>query len=156
MHETFGASARAADDYVRRARARWAADAAEARSTERERTIARLSALARTLEGRAAWGPLVQVERLLADVRGVRAAQRVDITTSTAPARDDADMTPAEAAEALAECVPTLTTCVRQGRFESIDGLRREVTELLRAIDDRTRAAGDSADNGHARPRTPA
>jgi hypothetical protein len=79
MPQAFGMSPRACDDYLRRVSAEWAAERAEARPTEREQTIARLTRLARTLEKRGAWGPLVALERLLAEVRGVRAPARGDV-----------------------------------------------------------------------------
>ena len=72
----FGLSPRAVDDYLARVRDQWATDREAARPTEQEETIARLMRLARTLEARGAWGPLVACERLLADVRGVRVPDR--------------------------------------------------------------------------------
>jgi hypothetical protein len=75
---TFGMSARAVDDYMRRVRERWAADGAGAVDDERGATVQRLEALTRKLESKSAWSALVQAHRLLADVRGVRSAQRID------------------------------------------------------------------------------
>ena len=136
MEQRFAASPRATDDYIRRARARWATEAAATRGTARERTVARLTALARTLEAKGAWGPLVQIERLLADVLGVRAPQQVDVRTAVPPP-EEPDMDVEDAVAALVESVPLITSLVQRGSVVSLDRLRRSARELSAAVDAR-------------------
>lgn len=72
MSAEFGAAPRTVDDYIARARDRFAIDSAGTAQEERGTTLTRLDKLARKLEAQGAWSALVNVERLLADVRGLR------------------------------------------------------------------------------------
>jgi hypothetical protein len=72
MSAEFGAAPRTVDDYIARARDRFAIDSAVTAQEERGSTLTRLDKLARKLEAQGAWSALVNVERLLADVRGLR------------------------------------------------------------------------------------
>jgi hypothetical protein len=72
MSVEFGAAPRTVDDYIARARDRFAIDSAGTAQEERGATLARLDKLASKLEVQGAWSALVNVERLLADVRGLR------------------------------------------------------------------------------------
>lgn len=66
------------DRYIARVREQWI----EARESERaydvETTIARLTRAARKLEAKRAWSPWMQAEKMLIEVKGVNAPQKVD------------------------------------------------------------------------------
>lgn len=68
----FGASTRTADDYIRRVREEWRKEAEVTAPQRRDETRARLMKLRLTLEGKSAWSAVVSVERLLADIDGLR------------------------------------------------------------------------------------
>lgn len=79
MRKRFDIAPSTTDDYIARVRERWATERAAAEPSERARTEARLTALSIKLESRGAWGALVQVERLLCDIRGLRAPRSLDV-----------------------------------------------------------------------------
>lgn len=64
--------------YIQQVRERWVVERAAERLTETEETLARLTKLAFDLRRAKEWGHLVRTETLLADIRGVRAPDRVD------------------------------------------------------------------------------
>lgn len=75
--------------YMQRVRERWIDEREGQRGTDHERTLARLTRLARKLETRRAWGALMQAEKLIVDLLGVRAPEkhdhRVAAVVATAP-----------------------------------------------------------------------
>lgn len=72
MARATGMPLRTVDEYARRVRARWQEDAQAHANDARGRALRRLLALRERLLAANAWGPLVSLERLIADVEGVR------------------------------------------------------------------------------------
>jgi hypothetical protein len=105
MRRRFGIAPSTTDDYAAKVRERWTGERAAALPGERAETIARLTADARTMRRQGAWASLIQCERLLADVRGLRSQSTV---TLTAPAPAAPDMSHAEALEELAMAAEVL------------------------------------------------
>lgn len=64
--------------YMQRVRERWIEEREGQRGTDLERTLARLTRLARKLEAKKAWAALMQAEKLIADLLGVRAPEKHD------------------------------------------------------------------------------
>jgi hypothetical protein len=87
-----GASPRSVDRLIAECRQRWANEAAEQRPSALAVTLVRLDRLSPILEAEKAWGPLVQLEKLRADVQGLR-SHRVEVDGSVelraAPAVDE-------------------------------------------------------------------
>jgi len=77
--------------YMDEIRKRWLIDREAERSTDAERTIARLTDLAFELRDEKAWSPLMQCEKLMADVRGVAAPQKHDhrVAVAVVPQQTD-------------------------------------------------------------------
>jgi hypothetical protein len=63
---------RTADDYIRRVREAWHADAQQNRQSVREQARDRLMLLRDRLLQAGAWGPLVSLEKLILDLEGLR------------------------------------------------------------------------------------
>lgn len=72
----WGVSHWTATRYMEAVRRRWQEEREHFRGTESDATIVRLTKLAQKLERKEAFSPLVQVEKLLADVRGVKAPEK--------------------------------------------------------------------------------
>ena len=104
MRRRFGIAPSTTDDYAAKVRERWTEERAAALPAERAETIARLTADARAMRRRGAWASLIQCERLLADVRGLRSQS----VTVTAPPPAAPDMSHAEALEELAMAAEVL------------------------------------------------
>ncbi|MBI4702103.1 MAG: hypothetical protein HY744_13290 [Deltaproteobacteria bacterium] len=68
------------DAYLARVRDRWIADGEAGRPAERERAVARLRGLSRSAEARGAFGASVAAERLAAEILGLRAPERHEVT----------------------------------------------------------------------------
>lgn len=81
LSRQFGASTRTADDYIRRVRDEWQKEADATASHRRAEARARLMRLRLTLEGEQAWTAIVSVERLLADLDGLRVQPSVQLTS---------------------------------------------------------------------------
>lgn len=75
----FGASTRTADDYIRRVREEWQTEAEGSAPQRRDESRARLMRLRLVLESKMAWSALVSVERLLADLDGLRVRPAVQV-----------------------------------------------------------------------------
>jgi hypothetical protein len=99
----YGTPARTTDEDVRRVRERWTQERAAAAPVERERTERRLTALASKLERRGAWSALVQVERLLVDVRGLRPPRGFDLRAVVHVTDTGPETTPDEALREIDE-----------------------------------------------------
>lgn len=72
----WGSSKATAYRYCATVRERWAKEREQSRPSDVEATLARLVRLSHKLETKEAWGPLMTCEKLMADVRGVRAPER--------------------------------------------------------------------------------
>jgi len=72
MGVEFRCRPRTVDDYIAAVRQTWAEAAAARRPHERELALRRIENLAKKLEETGAWGPRVALERLRADVCGLR------------------------------------------------------------------------------------
>ena len=70
---------RTVDEYARRVRAAWAADAAMERPYRREEARARLLQLRERLLAARAWSSLVAVERLLVEIDGARSPELLNV-----------------------------------------------------------------------------
>ncbi len=100
-----GLPARTVDGYLRRVRESWRDDAQEGRQDLRGRSLDRLMALRERLLRAQAWSPLVALERLIADVEGVRnATQQAPQTRALNAPRASPSIT----AEGLRERLPLL------------------------------------------------
>lgn len=105
MASKFGASTRATDSYIARARERWAEESKGAREVERTAALSRLDRLSGKAEKRGQFGAAVSAEKLRAQVTGILAPQAVEVkaTVATATSNDEA-MTDEQIVEELAEC----------------------------------------------------
>jgi hypothetical protein len=74
-----GLKQRTTDRYRAVITARWHQRYEEERPQQMERMLGRLERLARKMEVAGAWGPRAQVERLMADIRGVRAPEKLQV-----------------------------------------------------------------------------
>jgi hypothetical protein len=105
---TMGLPPRTVDGYLKRVRESWRDDAHEGRQDLRSRSLGRLMALRTKLLEAQAWSPLVALERLIADVEGVR---------------NVADERPRARASAVSMAVPSVT----------VEGLRERLPLLVQA-----------------------
>jgi hypothetical protein len=134
MASRFGASTRTADDYIARVRHAWAGDAAARREADRGATIARLEDLSRKAEKRGAFGAAVGAERLLADVRGVRAPQELEVRTTQAQPPPELDLTEEQVVEELSSAVEVLARALARGPTEPTRALAEAARELAEAV----------------------
>lgn len=81
-----GVKPRTAHRYIAVARAHWRTERAGSQAFDVEATIARLTHLSRKYEREGEPSAVAQFEKLLADVRGVRQAQRVEVRGAIAHA----------------------------------------------------------------------
>lgn len=138
MSAEFGAAPRTVDDYIARARDRFAVEAAGTAEEERAAALARLDRLAKKLEAKGAWSALVNVERLLADVRGLR---RGTVAVEARPATP-AQLPEVSPEEAIEECFLAVEAVARsweRGMFpkpgpERIEGVRKAVRQAAEAL----------------------
>jgi hypothetical protein len=132
-----GLPARTVDGYLKRVRESWRDDAREGRQDLRGRSLSRLMTLrARLLEARA-WSALVALERLIADVEGVRnmAPEGPEAQTSGA-----AMASPAMTLETLRERLPLLVLAsarlaLRSDDPQAIESTREALTRSLSLLD---------------------
>lgn len=139
MSAEFGAAPRTVDDYIARARDRFAVETAATSQEERAATLARLDKLARKLEAQGAWSALVNVERLLADVRGLRRGTVAVETPPPAPAQPFPEVSVEEAIEECFLAVEAVASSWASGSFptpspERIEGLREAVRKAAEAL----------------------
>jgi transposase len=134
MAARFGASMRTADDYIARVRQAWAGDAGARREAEREATVTRLEDLSRKAEKRGAFGAAVAAERLLADVRGVRAPQELEVRTTQAQPPPEVDLTEEQIVEELSSAVEVLARALARGPTAPLPGLVDAAKELAEAV----------------------
>lgn len=109
MSQEFGAAPRTVDDYIARVRDRFAVETAVSATDERAATVARLEQLAKTLKAEEAWSALVNVERLLVDVRGLRRGT-IALEPAAAPITAFPEISQEEAIE---ECFRTIELAAR-------------------------------------------
>ncbi len=133
-----GLPARTVDGYLRRVRESWRDDAQEGRQDLRGRSLSRLMALRERLLRAQAWSPLVALERLIADVEGVRGPP---MHSDPDPRLEAEAKAPAPTAGWVRERATLLVTaCVTLAR-DSDDGafrdrLRRTLVHGLEALED--------------------
>jgi hypothetical protein len=132
-----GLPPRTVDGYLRRVRESWRDDALEGRQDLRCRSLDRLMALRERLLRAQAWSPLVALERLIADVEGVR---RVRDERPPAAASAVSMGAPPMAVEGLRERLPLLvqaSTRLALGTddIEVIDSTRAALTRSLTLLD---------------------
>ena len=132
-----GLPARTVDGYLKRVRESWRDDAHEGRQDLRGRSLSRLMALRERLLHARAWAPLVALERLIADVEGVR---RVTDERPPAAASAVSMGAPPMAVEGLRERLPLLvqaSTRLALGTddIEVIDSTRAALTRSLTLLD---------------------
>ena len=135
MRAEFGSSTRAADAYMRRTRDRWTSESAATRPTDRDATIARLEHLSGKAEKRGAFAAAVGAERLLADVRGVRAPERVEVHADVASAPAPRELSWQESMEEIADSVRLVTTLVEKGILPPAANMRRDALALIALLD---------------------
>lgn len=151
MRARFGISERSVGSYIRKVRNRWAAESKEASATEREATVARLTKLSRRLEESGAWTALASIERLLADVRGVRGSRRIDLHTELATEPVVPELTMEQAIDELEMLPMLLTDLVQKGEMQPSPSLIRDVDELAAAL--AAAQPGGRRDSGDTEPR---
>jgi transposase len=134
MAARFGASTRTADDYIARVREAWAGNAGARREAERGATIARLEDLSRKAEKRGNFAAAVAAERLLADVRGVRAPQELEVRTTQAQPPPEVDLTEEQIVEELSSAVEVLARALARGPTEPTRALAEAARELAEAV----------------------
>ena len=129
MAEFTGMPLRTIDQYTRRVRARWQEQAVTESLDARGRALDRLMALRERLLAAGAWGPLVSLERLIADVEGVRG--------SLAPSQEHPpERTLTEAPRVTAEWIRgradmLINGCVSLARNSTDEELRCRVRHAL-------------------------
>lgn len=136
MGQQFGLSTRAADEYMRRARERWATESKDVRDVERGVTLARLDRLSGKAEGRGAFGAAVSAEKLKAQVNGLLAPQAIEVkatVTNATPAADE-NLSDQEAAEELLSIGRVLTSMLRQHEVEVTPALVESVRGLITEV----------------------
>ncbi len=124
MAAEFSAAPRTVDDYLARVRRRWETDNASSAEVERERAVLRLERLAEKFEDKEAWTALVNVERLLIDLRGLRAAAPVVEAPSSPDVEPD---------EAVAAVIFALEAIARAIQLEPEAGASEQAVRALRA-----------------------
>jgi hypothetical protein len=134
MASTFHASPRAADEYIRRARDRWAAESKDVRDVERTATLARLDRLSGKAETRGAFSAAVSAEKLRAQVTGLLAPQTVEVRATVATKEPEPDLSDAAIAEELALIASTLSHMVKAGHIEVTSSFLADVRELAEAV----------------------
>lgn len=129
---SMGLPARTVDGYLRRVRDSWQADARSDRQDLRSRSLGRLMGLRERLLHARAWAPLVALERLIADVEGVRS---VTYDGPQAPALGASMAAPAMTVETLRERLPLLVQASARLALKSDDHRAIESTReaLLRS-----------------------
>ncbi|CAN5912673.1 hypothetical protein BH11MYX4_BH11MYX4_36600 [soil metagenome] len=135
MAAEFSAAPRTVDDYLARVRHRWGADNASVAKDHRERAVDRLERLAEKLEDRAAWSALVNVERLLVDLRGLRVqAHVVEVHEKPEP-----DVSPDEAVGAVTFALEAIARVIQlqpaAASDEAVRALRAALTSAARSLD---------------------
>ncbi len=80
MRRRFGASTRAADSYIARARERWATESTDIREVQRTATLARLDRLFARAERRGAFAAAVSAEKLRAQICGLLAPRDIHVS----------------------------------------------------------------------------
>jgi hypothetical protein len=129
MAAVTGLPLRTLDSYAKRVRSRWQRVAQTDSRDARERALDRLMALRERLLTAGAWGPLVSLERLIADVEGVRG--------SLAPSQEHPpEQTLAEAPRMTAEWIRgradmLINGCVSLARNSTDEELRCRVRHAL-------------------------
>lgn len=101
LRTEFGVGTRAADEYIRRARERWAVESLGDRDAARAATILRLEHLSVKAEKRGAFAAAVSAEKLRAQINGLLAAVEVKATVEAAASPPAREPTLAEALEEL-------------------------------------------------------
>jgi hypothetical protein len=118
---------RTADDYIRRVREAWCANAEETRGSVRGAARGRLMVLRERLLHAGAWGPLVNLEKLILDLEGLRGPPAAVADSNE---RAAAMQMPSLTAGALHERAPILiSACVRVA-LRSADDRILEQTRL--------------------------
>ncbi len=126
MATEFASAPRTVDDYLARVRRRWETDNASNAEQERDRAVQRLERLAEKFEDKEAWSALVNVERLLLDLRGLRAASPVvELAPPALP-----DVAPDEAVAAV---IFALEAMVRVIQLEPEAWASEQAVRALRA-----------------------
>jgi hypothetical protein len=124
-----GLPARTLDGYTKRVRGQWQEQAVTESLDARGRALDRLMALRERLLAAGAWGPLVSLERLIADVEGVRG--------SLAPSQEHPpERTLTEAPRVTAEWIRgradmLINGCVSLARNSTDEELRGRVRQAL-------------------------
>jgi len=146
----FSMSVRTVDDYIARVRERWVAESAEASPTLREKAIARLQALARKLEAKGAWAPLVNAERLLADIQGLRAPAKVDVRAdlSARSTSIGAVTTREEACRIIDSTLADVLDQIAEGNYPTGESLAAAVRRTAAALEARERTTPDAPGGG--------
>jgi hypothetical protein len=150
LRSQHGVSLRTADQYIRRARERWAAESKEGRTAEREVTLARLTHLSSKAEQRGAFAAAVAAERLRADVLGLRAPEQLQVQASVAEQRTEAPVSYEQALAEMAECLPILARAVRKGALVTSVLARgaAELSDAIATVELSPRAHGRAPDTG--------
>ena len=88
----FGMAPRTVDDYVRRVRRQWQADAAERAPSQRAATLARLYDELAELRKAKAYSAMVSLEKLVIDVEGSRAPAQAQVQLQASITDDISNM----------------------------------------------------------------
>ena len=120
---------RTADDYIRRVRDSWRTDAEESRAGIRDQALSRLITLRDRLVQAGAWGPLVNLEKLILDLEGLRGRPAPDGGTDE---RATPVQVPALTAGDLRKRAPMLiSACVRVALRSDDDQLLKQTRLVL-------------------------
>lgn len=135
---SMGLPARTVDGYLRRVRDSWREGADEGRQDLRSRSLGRLMGLRERLLRARAWAPLVALERLIADVEGVRNGS--DEGPQAGAALGPSMAPPAMTAEGLRERLPLLVQAsarlaLRSEDARLIESTRAALTRSLSLLD---------------------
>ncbi|CAN5826509.1 hypothetical protein BH11MYX4_BH11MYX4_22520 [soil metagenome] len=136
MAAEFSAAPRTVDDYLARVRRRWETDNASTAEVERERAVQRLERLAHKFEDKEAWGALVNVERLLIELRGLRAAPPVVEVAPPPPP----DVAPDEAVAAVILALEAIARVIQLepeawASEQAVRALRAALASAARSLD---------------------
>jgi hypothetical protein len=147
-----GLPPRTVDGYLRRVRESWRDDALEGRQDLRCRSLDRLMALRERLLRAQAWSPLVALERLIADVEGVRNATEEG---PRARALGAPRASPSITTEGLRERLPLLVQAsarlaLRTEDSRAIESTRAALTRSLLLLDTEPSGSRNSADRSPA------